>query len=112
MKRGRVKLLTVFFVAMQYKSRTVVGKFLATLDCCWALTRAGPNRLSSTAPSPSATQSVWELFDGKRRLNPRHTNCLGFFCAAAIAGRLPVINVTVEVAPRLLRLGTPIRGYL
>jgi hypothetical protein len=102
MKRGRVKPLTVFFMAMQYESRTVVGNFSATLDCCGALTvrkaeQAGqhstlpechsfPSNNSQTGIIPGA-QSVTtarELADWRGRVyaSPRERPLAGGFIVA------------------------------
>jgi hypothetical protein len=71
----KVKLLTVFFVAMHYKSRTVVRKIFSNFGLLLVLTCANAEQAEQHYTLPGATQVFWKLFDGKLRLNPMHAKC-------------------------------------
>jgi hypothetical protein len=80
MKRRKVKLLTVFFVAIAIQITNCCREIFSNFGLLLVLTvRKAEIGWAALHPPRLPLSLFWELFDGKLRLNPRHAKCLGFF---------------------------------
>jgi hypothetical protein len=92
MKRRKVKLLTVFFVAIAIQITNCCREIFSNFGLLLVLTvRKAETGWAALHPPRLPLSLFWELFDGKLQLNPRHAKCLGSFCAAGVifASRFP-----------------------